>query len=81
MREAKRIVVKRSGLARIGFAWTESQRSVFGKQSEAEARISHGRAAWVLACVEYLLFIILVLYNSTGTEVMEMAGVCEVQPK
>ena len=43
--EAKRMVVKRRELARIGFERAEKQRNVLGKQNAAGLRCSHGRVA------------------------------------
>ena len=53
--EAKRIVVKRRGLARIEFACVEEPRRDFEKRNEAGLRSSRGRVAWHEAAVNTFL--------------------------
>ena len=53
--EAKRMVVKRRGLARIDFERAGKQRNVLGRGSEAGLRSSHGRLAWMQAAVNTFL--------------------------
>jgi hypothetical protein len=60
-REAKRIVVKRSGLAKRDIEWTRKQGIVLEKQNEAGPRISQGMVAWGMGGCQYLF--ITVLYS------------------
>ena len=53
--EAKRMVVKRRGLARIDFERAGKQENVLGRGSEAGLRSSHGSVAWVQAAVNTFL--------------------------
>jgi len=53
--EAKRMVVKRRGLARIDFERAGNERNVLGRGSEAGLRSSHGSVVWKLAVVNTFL--------------------------
>ena len=53
--EAKRMVVKRRGLARIDFERAGKKGNVLGRGSEAGLRSSHGSIVWKLAVVNTFL--------------------------
>ena len=53
--EAKRMVVKRRGLARIDLERGGKQENVLGRGSEAGLRSSHGSVAWMQASVNTFL--------------------------
>jgi len=53
--EAKGMVVKRRGLARIDFERAGKQQNVLGRGSEAGLRSSHGSIVWKLVVVNTFL--------------------------
>jgi hypothetical protein len=58
--EAKRIVVKRRGLAKVDFAGAGNGKKVFARHNEAELRLSQGRVARNVAVVNTFLSWVLV---------------------
>jgi hypothetical protein len=67
--EAKRIVVKRRGLAKLDFEGAGNRGKVFGKQNEAELRLSQAMVPRNGAVVNTFLSSVLVSNRSCGASV------------